>query len=141
MKVLSHQEYEFLKNPDKFNRNYQYVLTHRIKRKLIDMQFTMDFIDAHIRPLLTDNKKKKHDLEIAKQKWHSIVSDAMNKISEDKEKKYEPYYKQWLEKDRDAWSIKDNHKSQIEINNTLWEYQRNIVKLYLGEEFLQHEAH
>ena len=61
MKILSHQEIEFMKNPDKFNRDYQYVLIHRIKQKRKDMIKELEFINNNERALLTDREKKEWD--------------------------------------------------------------------------------
>ena len=47
MKYLSKQEYNFLKNPDEFNRNYQYVLKHRIKKKRFLLEDTLAFIEYY----------------------------------------------------------------------------------------------
>lgn len=61
MKLLSFQETNFLLNPEKFNRNYQYLLTHRIKTKMKDVNRDIDFIKRHEKALLTDRKKIIYD--------------------------------------------------------------------------------
>ena len=92
MKVLSHQEYEFLKNPDKFNRNYQYVLTHRIKKKARSMENNQAFINHYSRSLLTEKKKVKYDWMKAKKKWQFIVYQAFERLQKDKEQKQKGKY-------------------------------------------------
>ena len=134
MKILSHQEYEFLKNPDKFNRNYQYVLTHRIKKKFSQMENTISFINYYQRALLTDKKKGFYDDQIKKEKWHKIVLKAMVMLSKNKDERYKRFYEKF---NKDSNSTTDIDK----WNEILYEYQRNIVKLYLGEEYLQYESH
>ena len=134
MKILSHNEFEFLKSPEKYNRNYQYVLSHRIKKKVESMENTLAFINFNHRALLTDKKKDVYDLEKQKDKWWFIVKKAFEKMKDDKKKLYKKYADIYIKKDRDNKDI-DN------INKILWEYQKSIVKLYLGDEYLKYEQH
>ena len=61
MTKLSIQETTFLRNPDKFNENYRYVLTHRIKKKKKDMEEILGVIKKYERSLLTDKEKLDYD--------------------------------------------------------------------------------
>jgi len=65
MKYLSYKEYEFLKHPEKFEKNYRYVLTHRIKNKKDDLENVLSVINKHERALLTDKERIEYDEEKA----------------------------------------------------------------------------
>lgn len=47
MKILSHQEGEFLRNPQKFKQGYSRVLKHRIRKKVEDMVNVLVYIAEH----------------------------------------------------------------------------------------------
>ena len=138
LKILSQREYEFLINPEKFNRDYQYVLTHRIKKKLCSMENTISFIKAHYKALMSNNNKGKFDILVKADKWHELVINAMNKMNEDKDRDNKKDYKKAYElfckeqrstNDIDKWS------------ESLYKYQRKIVEIYMGKEYLHYEAH
>lgn len=58
---LSFKETNFLSNPQNFNNNYRYVLTHRIKQKQKAIENTLSMIKKHERTLLTDKEKIDYD--------------------------------------------------------------------------------
>ena len=134
MKVLSHQEYEFLKNPGNFNRNYQYVLTHRIKKKVRSMENNQAFINHYSRSLLTEKKKIDYDWMKAKEKWMFIVHQAFDQLKKDKDEKYKTIADKFQKKYTKAKNVDDFAEADQ------W-YNREIVKLYLGEKYLQYEVH
>lgn len=133
MKVLSHQEYAFLKKPGKYNRNYQYVLTHRIKKKVKDMENNLAFINHYHRSLLTKRKKKDYDWMKEKEKWEFIVKKAFDKAQKDKKKKYLLIFKEFNKRDKKATTVEG-------FNDARRWYNQQIVKLYLGEKYLQYEV-
>ena len=61
MKLLSFQEENFLLQPNKFNRNYQYVLIHRIKQKMKDAERDINFVRRHEKALLRIVQKDTYD--------------------------------------------------------------------------------
>ncbi len=138
LKILSQREYEFLINPEKFNKDYQYVLTHRIKKKLCSMENTISFIKAHYRSLMPNKNKERYDVFVRADKWHEIVINAMNKMSEDKDRDNKKDFKKAYELFcKEQKSIDDVDK----WNESLYKYQRKIVEIYMGKEYLKFEAH
>jgi len=67
---LSMKETTFLRNPEQFNNNYRYVLTHRIKKKQEAMNNTLSVIKKYERALLKDYEKTYYDEKKAFEQKH-----------------------------------------------------------------------
>lgn len=131
MKILSHQEFKYLTNPDEFNRQYGDVLRHRLKKKAESMERTLQLIKASSAMLPPKERKIAH--------WSSIVRGAFMCMNEENRSKWEPAYDRYVETEKKIDYSKENRYKKI--NKNLWDYQREIVRLFLGEKYLIHEAH
>ncbi|MBU1940331.1 MAG: hypothetical protein KKC68_01015 [Candidatus Thermoplasmatota archaeon] len=137
MKILSHQEEQFLLNPSRFNDNYRYVLTHRIKGKVTLMKNELDFISKHERSLLRNRQKTVYDakLEVEQFKRESnkrpityFIPNFSTRIRElDRKINYLGYYIK-----SDKW---------VERVKTLDEHKRNILDLALNQLQSQLQQH
>jgi len=61
MASLSIKEITFLRNPEKFNANYRYVLIHRIKKKEEKIKDILGIIKKHERSLMNEKERKEYD--------------------------------------------------------------------------------
>ncbi len=92
MELLSPNEYEFLKNPETFNRNHQYVLIHRIRKKVAVMERHLNFIDEHFKALFKKHELRKYELELLKLQQRK--KELAQKSKRRSEKRYAQTHKQ-----------------------------------------------
>jgi len=89
------------------------------------MENTLNFITSRA-TVLKSLKQQEKD------RWQQIIYQAFEKMKQDKKKKYLPTSEEFNKRDKKA--------KTIEEWNTIGQwYNREIVKLYLGEKYLEFE--
>jgi len=89
MKILSHQEFEYLKGEKKFGEGYERVIRHRLRKKVKDMFLVIDLITRADETLLPKEYQPNENLKQSTGIDYALWGECIKKAETDEGKKLE----------------------------------------------------